>query len=156
MTQPAVWSDDPACGHDVACAYQTHYCTYIRVPRLLGLAEEPPSSDRLLLTTANQWFELWFKVLVADLRAALLSLDEDRATYEPLKLLRRGIELFKLFDPLAGIAETVIVREARLTQSLRLPARGARVVSHDFETGDWKPDQTVDVGGRSVYLWTIR
>lgn len=34
-------------------------------------------------------------------------------------------------------------------------SRGARVVSHDFEMGDWKPDRTVQVGNATVYLWTI-
>lgn len=32
---------------------------------------------------------------------------------------------------------------------------GARVVSHAFDMGDWKPDQTLDVEGRRVYLWII-
>jgi SAM-dependent methyltransferase len=33
---------------------------------------------------------------------------------------------------------------------------GARVVSHRFDMYDWPPDQQVKVGGRNVYLWTIR
>lgn len=32
---------------------------------------------------------------------------------------------------------------------------GTRVVSHAFAMGDWKPEQTLDIGGRSVYFWTI-
>jgi tRNA G37 N-methylase Trm5 len=32
---------------------------------------------------------------------------------------------------------------------------GTRVVSHSFDMGDWKPDKTVDVSGRSIYLWII-
>jgi precorrin-6B methylase 2 len=32
---------------------------------------------------------------------------------------------------------------------------GSRVVSHSFDMGDWKPEQTLDVGGRAVYFWTI-
>jgi precorrin-6B methylase 2 len=33
---------------------------------------------------------------------------------------------------------------------------GSRVVSHAFDMGDeWKPDQTLDVDGRTVYFWTI-
>ncbi len=34
--------------------------------------------------------------------------------------------------------------------------RGARVVSHDFDMGDWKPLQTHQLGNRSVYFWTIQ
>jgi ubiquinone/menaquinone biosynthesis C-methylase UbiE len=33
--------------------------------------------------------------------------------------------------------------------------KGARVVSHDFDMGDWKPLQTVYVQGRTLYFWTI-
>jgi SAM-dependent methyltransferase len=32
---------------------------------------------------------------------------------------------------------------------------GTRIVSHQFDMGDWKPDKQVDVGWRSVYLWTV-
>ncbi len=114
MTQPIPWNGDPDCGHDVTSAYQTHYCTYIRVPRLLTL-QQPQLPDELLLITAFQWYELWFKVLLTDLRAAL---ESGGATYEPVKLLRRGIELFKLFDQHADLCETVMVRELALRQPL--------------------------------------
>ena len=32
---------------------------------------------------------------------------------------------------------------------------GTRIVSHDFDMGDWKPDQSVSVRGRSVHFWTV-
>jgi SAM-dependent methyltransferase len=32
---------------------------------------------------------------------------------------------------------------------------GARVVSHAFDMGDWPPERKLDVGGRTVYLWTV-
>jgi SAM-dependent methyltransferase len=32
---------------------------------------------------------------------------------------------------------------------------GSRIVSHQFDMGDWKPDKKVEVGWRSVYLWTV-
>jgi SAM-dependent methyltransferase len=32
---------------------------------------------------------------------------------------------------------------------------GTRVVSHAFSMGDWKPEKTLDVGGSTVYFWTI-
>lgn len=40
----------------------------------------------------------------------------------------------------------------RLMEQLR---PGTRVVSHDFDMGDWKPDETIAVDGKTVYLWTI-
>ncbi|MGV8091485.1 MAG: SAM-dependent methyltransferase [Mangrovibacterium sp.] len=33
---------------------------------------------------------------------------------------------------------------------------GSRVVSHDFDMGDWKPEKTVKVGSDVIYLWTIQ
>jgi trans-aconitate methyltransferase len=36
---------------------------------------------------------------------------------------------------------------------------GTRIISHDFDMGDWKPEQTIRVpwkkGYRTVYVWTI-
>jgi precorrin-6B methylase 2 len=32
---------------------------------------------------------------------------------------------------------------------------GTRIVSHAFDMGDWKPEQTLEVDGRTVYFWTI-
>jgi precorrin-6B methylase 2 len=32
---------------------------------------------------------------------------------------------------------------------------GTRIVSHAFDMGTWKPAQTLNVDGRSVYFWTI-
>jgi ribosomal protein L11 methylase PrmA len=32
---------------------------------------------------------------------------------------------------------------------------GTRVVSHAFDMGDWKPDQTLEVEGRTIYYWVV-
>ena len=32
---------------------------------------------------------------------------------------------------------------------------GVRIVSHDFDMGDWKPERTLEVGNRNVHFWTI-
>jgi len=32
---------------------------------------------------------------------------------------------------------------------------GTRIVSHAFDMGDWKPEQSLTVDGRNVYYWTI-
>ena len=42
-----------------------------------------------------------------------------------------------------------------LPKLLRDLKPGTRVVSHAFAMGDWKPDQTLEIGGRAVYFWTI-
>jgi len=32
---------------------------------------------------------------------------------------------------------------------------GTRIVSHQFDMGDWKPEKKVELNGRVVYLWTV-
>ena len=32
---------------------------------------------------------------------------------------------------------------------------GTRVVSHAFDMGSWKPEKTLNIGGRNVFYWTI-
>jgi ribosomal protein L11 methylase PrmA len=32
---------------------------------------------------------------------------------------------------------------------------GTRVVSHNFDMGDWTPERVVQVGNATVYLWTV-
>jgi SAM-dependent methyltransferase len=32
---------------------------------------------------------------------------------------------------------------------------GSRIVSHQFDMGDWVPDEKIQVNGRTVYRWTI-
>jgi len=32
---------------------------------------------------------------------------------------------------------------------------GTRIVSHQFDMGDWRPAKTLDSNGRAVYFWTV-
>lgn len=32
---------------------------------------------------------------------------------------------------------------------------GTRIVSHAFRMGDWAPEQTLEVGDSTIYLWTV-
>jgi len=32
---------------------------------------------------------------------------------------------------------------------------GTRIVSHQFDMGEWKPEKVVKVGDRTVYFWTV-
>lgn len=32
---------------------------------------------------------------------------------------------------------------------------GARVVSHQFDMGDWEPDKKIQIDWRTVYMWTV-
>ena len=54
--------------------------------------------------------------MLADLRKML---DDDGASFESIKLLRRGISLIKLFDLQADLIESVVVRDLAFTKRLR-------------------------------------
>jgi SAM-dependent methyltransferase len=43
----------------------------------------------------------------------------------------------------------------RLRPKLLALAPGTRVVSHAFDMGDWKPEMTAHVAGKTVYAWTV-
>ena len=32
---------------------------------------------------------------------------------------------------------------------------GTRIVSHQFNMGDWHPDKEIEIGWRTIYLWTV-
>lgn len=32
---------------------------------------------------------------------------------------------------------------------------GTRIVSHAFDMGDWQPERTVNIRGRTIYLWVV-
>jgi ribosomal protein L11 methylase PrmA len=45
----------------------------------------------------------------------------------------------------------------RLSPKLRALTSGTRIVSHDYDLGpDWKPDAREVIGGRTIYLFTVR
>lgn len=63
----------------------------------------------------------------------------------------------------ADIKEATVVTLYLLT-SLNIKLRpkllrdlkpGTRIVSHSFDMGEWKPDKTENVNGRTIYLWTV-
>jgi SAM-dependent methyltransferase len=43
----------------------------------------------------------------------------------------------------------------RLRPKLLALAPGTRIVSHAYDMGDWAPDQTAHVAGKTVYAWTV-
>ncbi len=63
----------------------------------------------------------------------------------------------------ANISEASVVTLYLLT-SLNIKLRpklwkelkpGTRIVSHSFDMGDWKPEKTEQVDGRTIYLWRV-
>ena len=66
-----------------------------------------------------------------------------------------------LFDtPLAeaDVLTLYLTREVNLRLRPRILTEmrpGARVVSHDFDMGDWRPDQRQRIGSATIYLWVV-
>ena len=74
------------------------------------------------------------------------------------KVIFRNEDLFE-----ADIQEASVIT-LYLLQSLNVKLRpklfhdlkpGTRIVSHDFDMGDWKPEKEVNLNGHTIYLWTI-
>ena len=116
MHTPTPWDDDPACGHLVANRYQTHYCTYERVPRLLSLDRHlTDQHDEVWALRLLQSYELWCLVLARDLREILRedgSTSESRA--ERNKQLRRGAAILELLDHQTELAHRFLLDDLGL------------------------------------------
>ena len=67
-------------------------------------------------------------------------------------------DLFETDLKAASVVTLYLLPEVNLRlmpKLLRELKPGSRVVSHAFDMGDWKPEQTVQVEGRTVYYWVI-
>jgi SAM-dependent methyltransferase len=71
--------------------------------------------------------------------------------------IREG-DLFETDVSPASVVMLFLQQDLNLRLRPRLLAQlqpGARVVSHWHDMGDWRPQRTISVAGRNVYLWTI-
>jgi ribosomal protein L11 methylase PrmA len=117
---------------------------------------------RILITAAK----------VHGARGVGYDIDPERVREATENAVKAGVDkrvrfvLGDLFE--ADLKEATVVT-LYLLQSLNIKLRpklfaelrpGTRIVSHDFDMGDWKPDQTVklQVNGRehTVYYWLLR
>jgi tryptophan 2,3-dioxygenase len=97
------------CGHVVADAEQTHYCSYLRLAELLRLQpgwEEVRHPDEHLFVVTHQAFELWFAQLRFDLRRIIEALQNDDVSLATW-LVRRCVAVLKLFSPMMRMLETM-------------------------------------------------
>lgn len=117
----AVWQDDPGCGHELAAAFQTHYCSYIRVPKLLGLQRlRSGQGDELPVLIALQASELWLKLLADHgerVRHALAGANPEESVL--LVLLRRCAAVVELLEKQTEVTAMVLLPADR-QQPVRL------------------------------------
>ncbi len=133
MNQPARWMGDPDCGHLVRDPFQTHYCTYIRVPKLLTLQNpQTDHPDERLALLALQAIELWLKVVANDVSAVFLAVEQGgRRGYEPTKLLHRICEIAGVLDQHVDLARSVLVHD--LEFRIPMADQGDRLLSDQLE-----------------------
>ncbi len=70
----------------------------------------------------------------------------------------RNEDLFEADLSAASVVTLFLYPDVNLKLRPKLLAElrpGTRVVSHWHDMGDWKPDRTIEVEGRPLYLWTI-
>ena len=70
----------------------------------------------------------------------------------------RNEDLFKANFKEATVVTLYLLPDLNLKLRPRLLAElkpGTRIVSHQFDMGDWAPEKKLDSNGRSVYFWTI-
>jgi len=85
------------------------YNKYLRVQDLIGLQEclsQPAHHDELLFITIHQAYELWFKVVLQEIDAAIEFMNQDRAPAAE-RALRRIVEIEKLLVNQIHILETM-------------------------------------------------
>jgi len=85
------------------------YNKYLRVQDLINLQDclsSPAHHDELLFITVHQAYELWFKQVLHELDAAIVSLEEDRVPMAT-RALKRIVEIEKLLVNQIHILETM-------------------------------------------------
>jgi cyclopropane fatty-acyl-phospholipid synthase-like methyltransferase len=96
-----------------------------------------------------------------ELDPALVRLSEENAAKAGVQPLVRFV-VGDLFEQDFSDATVVALflypgMNIELIPKLRALKPGARIVSHHFAMGDrWVPDDTRDVNGLQIYLWTVR
>ncbi len=85
------------------------YGEYLRVPELLSLQKElssPPHHDEALFIIIHQVYELWFKLILHEVDAAVGHLEAGRV-HDATRLLRRVVEVQRLLVHQVRILETM-------------------------------------------------
>jgi len=101
------------------------------------------------------------------IRAVGIDIDPERIREAHANAKRKGVSklvTFRQQDLFAADFREATVVTLYLLPDLNLKLRprllkqlrpGTRVVSHQFDMGDWKPDKTLEANGRTVYFWVI-
>jgi SAM-dependent methyltransferase len=136
------------------------------VDAMLGLAEIRPDDDvvdlgsgdgRILIAAARSYGAHGLGVDIDPAQIALAN-DNARAAGVTGRVAFRREDLFQ--TPIAGadVLTLYLTQEVNLRLRPRILAQmqaGARVVSHDYDMGEWRWDQRRRIGDDTVYLWIV-
>ena len=163
-----------ACGAGVACAQdatRTPDVIYVPTPQevvedMLRLADvkkgdvlyDLGSGDgRIAVTAAKKY----------GVRAVGIDIDPERIREANENARKNGVQklvqfrredLFAADFREASVVTLYLLPDLNLKLLPRLQAQlkpGTRVVSHQFDMGDWRPDKVLESGGRTVYFWVM-
>ncbi|HEX9931491.1 MAG TPA: methyltransferase domain-containing protein [Allosphingosinicella sp.] len=135
------------------------------VERMLDMAEVGPSDHLIDLGSGDG------RIAVAaarrGARALGVDIDPDRIGEAAAAARLAGLETRARFrrqdlfeTPLreASVVSMYLLPDINLRLRPRLLTElrpGARVVSHNFDMGDWRPDAVAEVGASRLYLWVV-
>jgi SAM-dependent methyltransferase len=100
-------------------------------------------------------------------RAVGIDINPDRIREAEAKLKEAGVgdrvrflneDLFQANISEATVVTLYLLPSLNLKLLPKLLAElkpGTRIVSHAFDMGSWKPQQTLNAGGSTIYFWTI-
>jgi ribosomal protein L11 methylase PrmA len=101
------------------------------------------------------------------IRGVGIDIDPDRIREAQDNARRNGVESlvrFRLQDLFEADFREATVVTLYLLPDLNLKLRprllaelkpGTRIVSHQFDMGDWKPEKKLESNGRTVYFWVV-
>lgn len=159
-----------ACGHRLAEPGQMHYCTYLRIPELLGLLpglEQRRHPDEHFFVVTHQSFELWFSQLIVDLPRVIEALGRDDAGLATW-LMQRCAGVVRMFSPMVRSLEAMTMGgfyAFRLHMSPATGGEGAQWHQVELLSGAREPEllrylqrepRPGDASGPRVGLWTPR
>jgi len=102
------------------------YGSYLKVPELIKLQQalsEPEHHDELLFIVIHQVYELWFKQILHELDAVIVTLGRGEI-WESIRLLRRCIEIQRILVAQIQILETMTPTDFLAFRDRLLPASG--------------------------------
>jgi len=136
------------------------------VDAMLGLADVRPDDDvvdlgsgdgRILIAAARSFGAHGLGVDIDPAQIALAN-DNARAAGVAGRVTFRREDLFQTPIADAEVLTLYLTQEVNLRLRPRILAQmqpGARVVSHDYDMGEWRADQRRRVGDATVYLWLV-